>query len=78
VELGHGEDPRLEPAFEWIARKQGSQGRWKLENTLNGKTWADIEKKGRPSKWVTLRVLRVLKQAGMYLPEIDYEGDGSR
>jgi hypothetical protein len=26
-----------------------------------GKMWMDIEKKGKPSKWVTLRALRVLK-----------------
>ena len=25
--------------------------------------WVDIEKKGQPSKWVTLRALRVLKAA---------------
>jgi hypothetical protein len=33
-----------------------------LENTLNGKMWVDIEQKGKPSKWVTLRALRVLKR----------------
>jgi hypothetical protein len=26
--------------------------------------WADIEVKGKPSKWITLRALRVLKAAG--------------
>jgi len=66
VEMGYGEDPRLELAFAWLACKQDGQGRWKLENTLNGKTWIDIETKGKPSKWVTLRVLRVLKRAGLY------------
>ena len=31
------------------------------ERTLNGKMWIDIEQKGQPSKWITLRALRVLK-----------------
>jgi hypothetical protein len=61
VELGYGSDPRLANALQFILSKQDAQGRWKLENTLNGKMWVDIEKKGKPSKWVTLRALRVLK-----------------
>ena len=44
-----------------VVRGQDSQGRWRLERTLNGKMWLDIEQKGQPSKWVTLRALRVLK-----------------
>ena len=43
--------------------KQDAAGRWKMEYTYNGKTWADIEEKGKPSKWVTLRALCVLKAA---------------
>ena len=61
VELGYGDDPRLANAFQLILSKQDAQGRWKLENALTGKMWADIEEKGKPSKWVTLRALRVLK-----------------
>jgi hypothetical protein len=57
--LGHARDPRLSNAIESMLSKQDSEGRWKLERTLNGKTWIDIEKKGQPSKWVTLRALRV-------------------
>jgi hypothetical protein len=66
VELGYGDDPRLKPAIEWIVTQQDGQGRWKLRNSLNGKMWAEIEARGKPSKWVTLRALRVLKRAGMY------------
>jgi len=62
--LGHARDPRLASAIEFMLSKQDSQGRWKLEHTLNGKMWADIEQKGKPSKWVTLRALRVLKAIG--------------
>jgi hypothetical protein len=63
VELGYGDDPRLANALQFILSKQDEQGRWKLENSLSGKMWADIEQKGKPSKWVTLRALRVLKRA---------------
>ena len=62
VELGYGDDPRLGNALQFILDKQDAQGRWKIENSLNGKMWADIEEKGKPSKWVTLRVLRVLRR----------------
>jgi hypothetical protein len=29
------------------------QGTWILENSLNGKMLADVEEKGKPSKWLT-------------------------
>jgi len=61
--LGLAQDPRLARALELVKGKQGDDGRWKMEYTYNGKTWVDIERKGAPSKWVTLRALRVLKAA---------------
>ncbi len=65
VEQGYGDDPRLVNALQFILSKQDNQGRWKMEKALNGKMWVDIEEKGKPSKWVTLRALRVLRMAGM-------------
>jgi hypothetical protein len=32
-----------------------------MDRTLNGKMLADIEQKGKPSKWVTMRALQALK-----------------
>lgn len=60
---GRARDLRLARSLEWLLAKQDGAGRWKLEYSYNGKMWADIEKKGRPSKWVTLRALRVLSAA---------------
>lgn len=60
--LGCGGDPRLAGALAWLLSKQDSQGRWKMEYSYNGKMWQDVEQKGHPSKWVTLRALRVLKR----------------
>lgn len=59
--LGRAQDTRLARALELVEGKQDDQGRWQMEYSYNGKTWADIEVKGLPSKWVTLRALRVLK-----------------
>lgn len=59
--LGYGGDALLKESYYWLLSRQNAEGRWKLENTLNGKMWIDIEKRGKPSKWVTLRVLRVIK-----------------
>jgi hypothetical protein len=61
--FGLGPDPRLSAAMDLVAGKQDHQGRWKMEYTYNGKTWVDIEEKVKPSKWVTLRALRVLRRA---------------
>jgi len=64
VDLGHGDDPRLKNAIQFILEKQDEQGRWRLENTMD-RMWVKLEKKGEPSKWVTLRALRVLKRMNL-------------
>jgi hypothetical protein len=61
VEAGCGGDPRLSEAVELVLSKQDDQGRWRLEYCYNSKMWADVEAKGQPSKWVTLRATRMLK-----------------
>jgi hypothetical protein len=62
--LGYGGDPRLSRAVAMILEKQDSNGRWALEYDYTGKTWVDFGPKKKPNKWVTLRVLRVLKAVG--------------
>ncbi|MFX1565990.1 MAG: hypothetical protein ACFFCH_08380 [Promethearchaeota archaeon] len=54
-------DPRVEDAVKSIVDAQQSDGKWLLKHTFNGKFWQDIEQKGKPSKWITLRALFVLK-----------------
>jgi len=66
--LGYGSDPRLRSGLEWIIGKRDQNERWRLENSLNGKMWVDIETKKEPSKWITLRALRVMKAVGLYAP----------
>jgi hypothetical protein len=36
-----------------------------MEYSYTGKTWSDVEERGQPSKWVTLRAMRLLKKAGI-------------
>lgn len=63
VALGLSEDSRLANALALIRGKQDAHGRWQLEYGYSGKTWLDFGPKKQPNKWVTLRALRVLKQA---------------
>ena len=60
-ELGHAHDPRLRRAVEWIEAHQRPEGGWLNQYAYNGKTTVDIEKQGKPSKWVTLRACAVLQ-----------------
>ena len=58
----------LEHTYKELADTQEKKVYYWYQNSLRlyitGKDWADIhEKKGQPSKWVTLRALRVLKAA---------------
>ena len=41
--------------------QQDAEGRWANRYSYAGKTVVDIDRPGRPSKWVTLRACRVLK-----------------
>lgn len=63
-EAGHARDRRLTNALALVVSKREADGRWALKHTLNGKMVVDIEAKGEPSKWITLRALRVLRAAG--------------
>jgi hypothetical protein len=63
AELRQLPDPRTEAAIELVLAHQDEQGRWPLESTLNGRMVTRIEQKGEPSKWLTLRALRVLRAA---------------
>ena len=53
-------DPRLEDAIELVRRGRSEDGRWTLQHTYAGKTYFEMERRGAPSRWNTLRALRVL------------------
>jgi hypothetical protein len=53
-------DPRLADAIELVQHARRADGRWPLQNIYAGKTWFPLESRGAPSRWNTLRALRVL------------------
>ena len=72
--LGYGGDRRLRPALDLLRQKRRPDGRWVLDRVhpdVEGPSAKDYTKRakplaleppGRPSKWITLRALRVLKR----------------
>lgn len=54
-------DSRMDDAIELILTKRTKDGLWKLASKHPGKTHFDMEQAGKPSRWNTLRALRVLK-----------------
>jgi len=55
-------DPRAAEAVELVGAKRGADGTWPLENTHPGAVHFTLEEgDGRPSRWNTLRALRVLR-----------------
>ncbi|MDQ6917724.1 MAG: hypothetical protein M3Z98_00035 [Candidatus Dormibacteraeota bacterium] len=58
-------DQRLGEAIDLLRSKQQPDGRWLLENTHPGKVHFTLEEgDGRPSRWNTLRAMRVLSWYG--------------
>lgn len=53
-------DPRMQAAIDLLRHKQTHTGTWLLGSRHSGKTYFDMEKAGEPSRWNTLRALRVL------------------
>jgi hypothetical protein len=59
--LDGGRDQRLGEAVALVRAKRGADGRWPLERSQGGRVWFDLDEGvGRPSRWITLRALRVL------------------
>jgi hypothetical protein len=54
-------DPRLGDAIDIVQSTRGEDGRWPLQNVYKGKTYFELEQLDEPSRWNTLRALRVLK-----------------
>jgi hypothetical protein len=54
-------DPRLGDAIEVVRAQQRPDGRWPQQQPQTGRTWFTMERVGQPSRWNTLRALRVLR-----------------
>jgi hypothetical protein len=71
---GVAPDPRVAEAIDLVASKRDGDGRWRLETRYTGAMPVEIDDgEGRPSRWNTLRALRVLRwydQAGSRAPQL--------
>jgi len=55
-------DSSIDSAIDLILQKRQRSGKWKLENTIRPSAmFAEFEEKGSESKWITYRVLNILK-----------------
>jgi hypothetical protein len=65
TELGFADDRRLRPATELLVKKRCGDGTWLMDRPHPDPQRPEplvIESTGKPSKWNTLRALRVLKR----------------
>jgi len=62
TKLGYTEDERLKDAVELLLQKRRQNGTWLLENAPTGRMQTNVETVGKPSKWITLNALRILKR----------------
>ena len=59
---GVAPDERVSEAIDLVASKRGEDGRWLLDTRYPGRMPVDTDEgEGRPSRWNTLRALRVLR-----------------
>ena len=67
--VGTAPDDRCAEAVDLVESKRGTDGRWMLENTHPGRVHFEMEDgDGRPSRWNTLRAMRVFDWYGKPTP----------
>ncbi|HEX2221456.1 MAG TPA: hypothetical protein VHK06_02935 [Candidatus Limnocylindria bacterium] len=58
-------DDRMAEALDIVDSKRDANGRWPLDHAYHDKLLVDFgEREGEPSRWITLRALRILRWAG--------------
>jgi hypothetical protein len=65
----HEYDPRMQDAIDVLNKKQRKDGYWPVQGKHPGQTHFDMEQTGEPSRWNTLRALRVFQHFNLELPE---------
>lgn len=59
--VGADPDLRMAEAVDVVVAKRGPDGRWPLDRVHPGRVHFHLEEPGEPSRWITLRALRVLR-----------------
>jgi hypothetical protein len=60
-DAGAERDERLSDAIGVVEERRKADGRWLANQGYKGRTFFDLETAGQPSRWNTLRALRVLR-----------------
>jgi hypothetical protein len=60
-DAGVAYDARMQDALEVLGKKRRQDGAWPLQARHPGQTHFEMETPGQPSRWNTLRALRVLR-----------------
>jgi hypothetical protein len=59
---GSAPDPRVGEAVDHVRSRRLEDGKWCLDWSLPGRVWFEVDDGvGKPSRWVTLQAMRVLK-----------------
>ncbi len=61
---GTAYDPRIDDALDELMKKKRKDGTWPFQANHPGQVHIELEEAGKPSRWNTLRALRVLKRYG--------------
>lgn len=56
-------DDRYQDALDVVEGRRRVDGTWPVQNKHSGRTWFEMERTGGPSRWNTLRALRVRRWA---------------
>lgn len=62
TKLGYINDDRMVDALKLMIQKRQPDGKWLLDASPTGRLQVNIEPVGKPSKWITLHALKVLKR----------------
>ncbi len=54
-------DNRMKATIDVLKTKRNNEGTWNMQAAHSGQVHVNMEKAGQPSRWNTLRVLRVMK-----------------
>ena len=57
-------DPRMQDALDILMKKRRKDNKWPVQAKHPGQTHFEMEETGGPSRWNTLRAMRVLKHFG--------------
>ena len=64
-------DERMDEALDIVENKRTEDGRWLMDHAYHDASLVDFgESEGQPSRWITLRALRIMRWAGRPQPAI--------